>query len=175
MSTASVEPLPHVTFADYLALDKVADVRHEWAAGRVYAMSGGSERHGLLSGLLSSALADGARTAGCRPFQQGRRLRAGLVSYYPDVMVVGPAGDDQFETDASLMIEVLSPSTRDVDRREKATSYATLASLRQYVLVDPDRARFEVADLTADGLRWTAHGPGSVVFTAYGDLHVDAL
>ncbi|MBC7375408.1 MAG: hypothetical protein H7323_15585, partial [Frankiales bacterium] len=46
---------------------------------------------------------------------------------------------------------------------------------RQYVLVDPDRARFEVADLTADGLRWTAHGPGSVVFTAYGDLHVDAL
>ncbi len=176
MSTASVENLPFVTFAGYLALDEAADVRHEWVGGRVYAMSGGSERHGLMNGLVFSAVAAGARAAGCRPFQEGRRLRAGLVSYYPDVMVVcGAAGDDQFETDASLVVEVLSPATRDADRREKATSYAGLASLQQYVLVDPDRARIEVAEPTADGLRWTAYGPGSVIFTAYGDLHVDAL
>lgn len=109
MSTASVEQLPYVTFADYLALDQDADVRHEWVAGRVYAMSGGTERHGLMTGLLFSAVAAGARGAQCRPFQEGRRLRAGLVSYYPDVMVVtGPAGDDGFETDASLVCEVLA-------------------------------------------------------------------
>lgn len=176
MSTASVEELPYVTFADYLAIDEASQVRHEWVGGRVYAMSGGTERHGLMSGLLYAAVAAGAFGAGCRPFQEGRRLKPGLVSYYPDVMVVcGPTGDDQYETDAALVVEVQSPSTRDRDRREKAMAYATLPSLRQYVLVDPDRVRIEVAERTADGLRWSAHGPGDVVFTAYGDLHVDAL
>lgn len=176
MSTASVEGLPYVTFADYLAVDEASDVRNEWVGGRVYAMAGGSERHGLMSGLLYAAVVGGALTSGCRPFQEGRRLRVGLVAYYPDVMVVcGPAGDDQFETDASLVIEVQSPSTRDHDQREKATSYATLPSLQQYVIVDPDRVRIEVAVPTDDGLRWTAHGPGSVVFTPHGDLVVDAL
>ncbi len=176
MSAASVEELPYVTFADYLAIDQASEVRHEWVGGRVYAMSGGTERHGLMSGLLYAALAAGALGAGCRPFQEGRRLKPGLVSYYPDVMVVcGPAGDDQYETDATLVIEVQSPSTRDRDRREKAMAYATLPSLQQYVLVDPDRVRIEVAERTADGLRWSAHGPGDVVFTPYGDLVVDAL
>ena len=176
VAPASVESLPYVTFEDYLALDQASDLRHEWVGGRVYAMSGGSERHALLNGLLFSAVAGGALAAGCRPFQEGRRLKVGLVAYYPDVMVVcGRAGNDQFETDASLLIEVLSPTTRDHDRREKATSYATLPSVHQYVLVDPDRARVEVGEPTGDGWRWTAHGPGSVVFTPYGDLHVDEL
>ncbi len=176
MITASIEALPYITFADYLAVDGASDARHEWVGGRIYAMSGGSERHALMSGLLFSALAPGARAAGCRPFQEGRRLRAGLASYYPDVMIVcGQAGQDQFETDADLVVEVLSPSTRDADRREKATSYAALTSLHRYVLVDPDRARIEVAEPTELGLRWTAYGPGSVIFTPYGDLCVDEL
>ena len=176
MSTAAVDEPPFVTFADYLALDEASEVRHEWVGGRVYVMSGGTERHGLMSGLIFAALLPGALAAGRRPFQEGRRLHADRAAYYPDVLVVcGPRADEQHENDASLVAEVASPSTRGIDKREKASAYASLASLEQYLLVDPDRVHVEVATPTPEGLRWSAHGPGDVVFTAYGVLHLDEI
>ena len=42
----------------------------------------------------------------------------------------GPAANRLYEADASLVVEVLSPSTQDTDRREKAAAYATLPGLR---------------------------------------------
>lgn len=36
-----------------------------------------------------------------------------------------------------LVIEVLSPSTARIDRREKALNYREIASLQEFVLVDP--------------------------------------
>ena len=176
MTAAAVEDVPHVPFGDYLAGEQRSEVRHEWVGGRVFAMAGGSERHALMVGVVGAALLPGALAQGCRPFQQGRRLRVGLATYYPDVMVVcGTAGDDQFETDANVIVDVLSPSTRNIDRPEKAAGYATLPSLRQYLLVDPDRVRIEVAEVAADGLTWSAHGAGMTVFTPYGDLNLDGL
>lgn len=35
MSTASVEDLPYVTFADHLAVDEASEVRNEWVGGWV--------------------------------------------------------------------------------------------------------------------------------------------
>jgi Uma2 family endonuclease len=37
--------------------------------------------------------------------------------------------------------QYLSPSTASVDRREKRTSYTTLISLREYIIVEQDRMR----------------------------------
>ena len=176
MSSAAVAELPLVTLADYLAAEDVSEVRHEWVGGRVYAMSGGTERHGLMAGEVSAALRAGVRAAGCRYFQEGQRLFADRASYYPDVFVVcGPRGHAQYETDAVLVVEVLSPSTRHTDRREKTKAYASLPSLQLYVLVDPDRRHVEVAEPTPEGLRWTSYGPGGVVTTPYGPLSVDDL
>lgn len=50
-----------------------------------------------------------------------------------------------YEGDAAIVVEVLSPSTRDVDRRAKAAAYAGLASLSMYIVVDLDARRLEVA------------------------------
>ena len=63
----------------------------------------------------------------------------------------------------------------DVDRREKATAYATRPSLRGYLLVDPDRRRVELARPGPEGLQWRAQGPGFVVPTPFGGLDVDDL
>ncbi len=43
-----------------------------------------------------------------------------------------------------LVVEVLLPSTENIDRREKLLNYPKLASLREYVLVSPDAVRVEV-------------------------------
>lgn len=174
--TASAEELPLVTFEDFLAAERRSERRHELVGGRVYVMAGGSERHDLATGLVYEALAPGARRAGCRPFTSNRLLRLSHAAYYPDVLVVcGPAGHRLHEVEASLVVEVLSPSTADTDRREKAAAYASLAGLRQYLLVDPDRRRIEVAAPDAGELHWQAYGPGSVLVTAFGVVDVDAL
>lgn len=173
MSSAA-EELVSVTFEEYLEAEKLSEVRHEWVGGRVYATSGGSERHALAAQLISDVLRPGARAQGCRTFTSDRMLKPRVVAYYPDFLVIcGPAGAVNFETDATLIVEVLSPSTRDHDRREKAMAYSTLPSLQQYLLLDPLYRQVEVATLEAGGLRWQAYGSGDVVYTPYGDLVVD--
>jgi Uma2 family endonuclease len=99
------------------------------------------------------------------------------AAYYPDVVVVcGPAGHDLYETDATWIVEVLSPSTEDKDRREKALAYATLPSLRGYVLADPDNLRLVLGRHDADGgWTWTAYLPGSELVLDAVRIDVDAL
>lgn len=175
-SVTSAEHLPVLGFEDFLRGEAVASRRHELVGGRAYAMSGGTERHDLTAGLVYEALAPGARAAGCRPFTANRLLRAGAAAYYPGVMVVcGPAAHRLYETAATVLVEVASPSTADVDRREKAAAYAGLPTLAAYLLVDPDRRRIEMAVPGANGLTWDVYGPGSVVVTPVGTLDLDAL
>jgi len=176
VSTAS-EELPHYTLEQYLAVEEASQVRHEFVGGRIYAMSGGTERHDLLTGLIYEVLAAAARREGCRPFIANRQARVGSAHYYPDVMIVcARSAERLYETDASLIVEVSSRSTVDTDRREKASAYATLPGLSLYVLVDPERRRIEVAQRRSDGdLLWRVFGPEGVVPTRYGALDVDAL
>jgi Uma2 family endonuclease len=146
--------------------------------GRIYALAGGTERHDLAAGLIYELVAAEARSAGRRPFTANRLLLTPSGNaYYPDVMVVcGSAPHRLYENNASLIIEVLSPSTSDVDRREKAVAYAELASLQQLVLVHPDVRRIEVAEPGGGSIQdWQAFGPGDLVKTAYGDIDLDAL
>lgn len=99
------------------------------------------------------------------------------MPYYPDVMVVcGQAPHRLYETDPALIVEVLSPSTADVDRREKAVAYAEATSLRLLVLVDPDTRRMELARPVSGAIDvWEVRGPGEVLATEFGDIDVDTL
>lgn len=175
MSTAS-EHRPAVTFDSFLAGEQLGQRPHEWVAGRVYAMSGGTERHDLLAGLLYEALAPAARRRGCRPFQHNRLVRIGGTAYYPDVLIVC-AGARQphhlYERDLSIVVEVLSPSTRETDHREKATAYTAAEDFQAYLLADPDVRRIDVCTRGPEGLRWEAFTSGHVVPDL--DVDVDAL
>jgi Uma2 family endonuclease len=57
------------------------------------------------------------------------------------MVVRGPAGEEHYGVDTTVVVEVLSPSTAKVDRREKAAAYATLPSLGCYRVLDPRRRR----------------------------------
>ena len=61
------------------------------------------------------------------------------------------AGDEQTIADPKLVIEVLSPSTKGYDKRDKFIPYRTLPSLGEYVLIDPTKRQVEVFTLTAGG------------------------
>ncbi|MCP3911637.1 MAG: Uma2 family endonuclease, partial [Actinomycetia bacterium] len=77
---------------------------------------------------------------------------------YPDVTVV--CGEPEFTDDhtdtlvnPTLIVEVLSKSTKDFDRGEKFTLYRTLPSFAEYVLIAQDRHHVEHIVRQADG-RW---------------------
>lgn len=103
-------------------------------------------------------------------------MRLGDAVYHPDLLFVcGSAVDRHYEADLTFVVEVLSPSTEAFDRRGKAVASAGAPSFDQYLLVDPDRRRIEVATRGPAELRWQAHGPGSLVITRFGDLVLDDL
>jgi Uma2 family endonuclease len=62
------------------------------------------------------------------------------VFYVPDVMVAcGPFTEDvlnaKWLTEPCVVVEVLSPSTESIDRREKALNYRHIPSLEEYILI----------------------------------------
>lgn len=172
------EVIAGVDFDGWLAAEQVATRRHELVNSRVFLMAGGTERHDIAAGLLYELVAPAARRAGCRPFTSNRivRMPSG-AAYHPDVMVVCTAAPHRlYEDSPSLIVEVLSPSTADTDRREKATAYASIASLETLLLIDPDSRRVEVARVVSGRVAgWDTFGPGDTIVTPYGGIDVDHL
>jgi len=155
-------PAHHVryTYAEYLLLEKFSNVKHEFWDGQMYAMGGGTPEHSALAVAVAAALVPQLRGQ-CRVYNSDLRVvtATGLATY-PDVTVVcGPlqphSEDHDAVTNPRLIIEVLSPSTEDYDRREKFEHYKSLASLQQYILLS-QRARLAEIWTRDNDNRWTS-------------------
>jgi Uma2 family endonuclease len=150
-------PLQKMTVAEFLAWEEQQAERHEFYRGEVFAMVGGSARHNRVVLNLASRIADHLDGTPCQIFAQGVKVGLPDAYLYPDVMVTcgrAVAGDEQVVTDPKLVIEVLSPSTKGYDRRDKFILYRAVASLREYVLIDPADRRVEVFTLAGTD-SWT--------------------
>jgi len=134
-----------LSIEDYLAFEDTSPIRHEYVAGEIHAMTGATRRHSRITGNVFGRVWSAARGGPCRVHQVDVKLRVGEVVYYPDVMVAcGPEpSDPRIEEAPCLVVEVLSPSTEAIDRREKAMVYKGIASLASYLLVDQERRLVE--------------------------------
>ena len=132
----------------YLEAEKTARGRHEYVHGQLFAMVGSSRSHNLLAGNLLSLLRHHLHGGPCRVFMSDLKVRVEPADafYYPDLVVACDSADqdDYVITLPRLIIEVLSPSTEPVDRREKLLNYRRIASLAEYVLVSQERIKVEV-------------------------------
>jgi Uma2 family endonuclease len=149
-------PLQRLTLAEFLAWEKQQPDRHEFYLGETYAMVGGTARHNRVILNLASRINDHLDGTACQVFAENMKVQLAEGVLYPDVMVTcgkAEAGDEQAITDPKLVIEVLSPSTKGYDKRDKFILYRTLASLREYVLIDPVKRQVEVFTL-ADAGAW---------------------
>ncbi len=136
---------------DYLEGEKDGEIRHEYVAGQVYAMTGASRRHGLLSTSLTLLLGPRARDRGCQLFVNDMKVHVHQAGedafYYPDLVMTCDPDDqaDYYTERPCLIVEVLSEGTERIDRREKLFAYtAGLASLREYILVAQDHQQVEI-------------------------------
>jgi len=146
---------PRLTAEDYLSGELTSDIRHEYVDGEVYAMAGAGEAHNLIALNVASFLRSHARGGPCRVFISDMKLHVATwkAFYYPDVMVVCDPDDAQtyYKQSPSLVVEVLSPSTESIDRREKMLAYRTLPSLREYLLIAQDKRQLELYRRADDG------------------------
>jgi Uma2 family endonuclease len=145
---------------DYLALDNASQERHEYVAGRIHAMTGGTMRHNRISGNIFRILSNRFDNSPCQVFINDMKLHVQAADsvYYPDVFVYcgsGIANDDKVAQDATLVVEVLSESTATIDRREKLAAYQKLPGLRAYWIVSQVEQGVEVHSRDATG-QWQA-------------------
>lgn len=147
-----------MTYAEYLAAEARADVRHEYLGGDVWAMAGWTIEHGALTMAAAREVGLALRGKTCRAFSSDVRIRIPEtdLATYPDLSVVcgrlETAPDDgQAITNPALIVEVLSDSTEAYDRGAKWAHYRRLASLREYVLVSQGEPLVEVYRRTEGG------------------------
>lgn len=131
-----------ISISVYLDGEERGSVKHEYLGGTVHAMSGGTNRHNVISVNAVSLLFDQLRGKPCRPFNSDTKVRIELPDhirfYYPDAMVVcrpNPLADT-FQEHPVVVMEVLSESTRRTDMGEKRDAYLTIPSLKVLMLVE---------------------------------------
>jgi Uma2 family endonuclease len=145
------------TYAEYLVLEEASNVKHEYFAGEIYGMAGGTPDHAALAMSFGAALLERLEGRGCRVFSSDLRIRVlatGLATY-PDVTVVcGPLERDPESrttvTNPQLVAEVLSDGTEDYDRGDKLEHYKRVPSLRECVLISHRTPLIEVWRRTAE-------------------------
>ena len=151
-------PLVHLSVEDYLEGEKTSPVRQEYIAGQVYAMAGASTRHNGIALNLATRLRPHLRGGSCRVFMSDVKVRIDALDlfYYPDVMVSCDPEDrgDYFRKRPCLIVEVTSPSTEAIDRREKLLAYQKIDGLLEYVLIAQDEVKAHVYRRDADGKWW---------------------
>ncbi len=135
-----------ISITEYLELEAASPVRHEYVEGHVYALTGVSNRHDRMVVNMIVSLGSRARGTDCRVHTGELMVRVSASRYYyPDVHVVCQPGDDESHTTTApcVVIEVLSPSTTGVDRREKLFAYRQIESLQAYLVVHQDERKVE--------------------------------
>lgn len=167
---ANVRTRRILTLDDYFDVELRSEAKHEFLDGEILGMSGGSPRHNAATRNLLRILATALRGSRCAVFGSDQRVATPDQLYtYPDLSVFcGPlvlvGGRPATATNPSLLVEVLSDSTRDYDQGEKLDNYKRIPSLADILLVEPGFVRVEHWARSDEGWLRALHlDPGDVL------------
>lgn len=160
------EPAPKYHFIspqDYLAMELEATEKHEYFKGEVYAISGASKEHNIIVKNINTLVLPFLKGKDCNMFGSNLRIHIPENSLYtyPDFSIIcGPllTADEQKDSfiNPSVLIEVLSRSTRDYDRGSKFMLYRQIPDLKEYITIDSLSLSVEVWKRNPDN-SWVLH------------------
>ncbi len=136
--------LAPISVDDYLASEETVRRKHEYVDGMVYAMVGGRFSHNLIASNIVAELHSQLKGKPCRVLNSDSKVLTQNQSitrfYYPDASVV--CGENRrsgvFQDKPTVVVEVLSQSTRRIDVGEKLKAYLSIPTLEAYLLVEQD-------------------------------------
>lgn len=132
----------YYTVEEYLAFEREAAEKHKYINGEIIAMAGASREHNLIGTNLTFAFVGQLRGKTCEVYANDMRVRMKPEHYsYPDVVVVcgePEFADGEFDVllNPTVIIEVLSASTKLRDRTEKLEDFRKIESLKECLLVE---------------------------------------
>lgn len=156
------EPIPaygnKISIEQYLEMENVSTEKHEYYRGEIFAMSGAKLSHNIISGNLYFELRKKLSGKTCKPFNSDQRIHipANSLFTYPDISVVCgeiiTLDDDEFNIlNPTVLIEVLSASTRNYDKGDKFKLYRDIDTLKEYIVVDSESVSVEAFRLNEKG------------------------
>ncbi|MEO8861118.1 MAG: Uma2 family endonuclease [Ginsengibacter sp.] len=140
-----------ISIEAYLEMENASDEKHEYYKGEIFAMSGAKVPHNLISGNLFIALGHKLKGKKCKPFNSDQRIHisSNTLFTYPDISIICgeiiTLNDDDYNVlNPTVIIEVLSKSTKNYDRGEKFKLYRDIPTLKEYILADSESIHIEV-------------------------------
>lgn len=140
------EPAPkynYVSQETYLETERASLEKHEYYQGEVFAMSGASFNHNRISVNTLTELSNKLKGKPCQPLGSDMRVHIpqNTLYTYPDITVVCGKPellDDSFDNllNPSVIIEILSKTTRKYDAGPKFKLYRDIPTLKEYILID---------------------------------------
>ncbi len=138
----------YISEQDYLDSEELSGVRREYIDGEVWAMAGAKLNHQRLISNLVINIGGHLKNSQYEVFSSDVKVRAdkGKKYFYPDVVIScnNENGDSVFTESPRLIIEVLSNSTRRLDKTLKRLVYQNIPSLKEYVLIEQERVEIEI-------------------------------
>lgn len=140
----------YITIPEYLEMENAATEKHEYYKGEIFIMSGAKMPHNRVFKNLYKALLFKLDGKPCQPYGSDLRVHIenNTLFTYPDISVICgeviTLNDDDYNVlNPTLLIEILSPSTKTYDRGQKFTLYRDIPSLKEYTLADPETKSVE--------------------------------
>jgi Uma2 family endonuclease len=146
------------SIAEYLHFEKQSQEKHEFFQGEIFAMSGASNRHNLIFSNLFTGIGIQLKGKPCKPFGSDMRIYVAenTLFTYPDISIicneiVSAPMDEDTATQPTVLIEILSPSTRNYDSGGKFKLYRDIPTLKEYIMVDSEAIGIEAFRLNQRG------------------------
>jgi Uma2 family endonuclease len=139
------------TVEEYLEFEKSRAEKHEYYKGEIFLMSGAGARHNLIFSNLFIQLGNKLKGTPCKPYGSDMRIHVvqNTLFTYPDISVicgdiVTSPRDEDTAIEPVVLVEILSPSTRNYDKGDKFKLYRDIPTLKEYILIDSDAITIEI-------------------------------
>ena len=148
----------YFTPEDYLEIERISPIKHEYLQGQIVAMAGASKAHVIITGNVSAQLVTHLRGKNCIAYATDMKVRLPALNlfYYPDLAVTcddrDRISDEDFILHPKLIVEVLSDSTEAFDRGDKFADYKTIPEFEEYVLIHQKQILSERFERKSDNL-----------------------
>jgi len=140
----------HYTVAEYLEMEKASAVKHEYFQGEIFAMSGAGDNHNEIFSNVFGEIANKLKGTPCRPYGSDKRMNIpeNTLFTYPDISIycnglIHSDVDEDTSILPTVIIEILSPSTKNYDRGKKFNLYKDIPSLKEYIMIDSESVSVE--------------------------------
>ncbi len=144
----------------YLQMERASEHKHEYYEGEVFAMSGASIPHNDIAYNTNGIVIPFLKGKNCKIYGSYLRIHipVNTLYTYPDFSIVcgKPETTDLFAdnvTNPSVIIEILSKSTKGYDKGAKFSLYRSIKTLKEYITIDSTRISVELYFKQEDG-KW---------------------